>query len=382
MRLTIMRALSCITLALGVMGPGAHAHAQPASGEPIKIGAVISVTGPAAGLGVPERNVLVMTEKVINGKGGVNGRPIQVIIRDDATNPDTALSQANDLIFGQKVVAMLGATITAPTVAIGGVTHKIKLPHLAFSGIGPAIERERKCVFHMPVSQELHARALLAYARSINAKKLGVLHDAGVGNIVLAELRKFLDAYGATIVAAEKFEFGATDITTQAAKVKVAQPDAIIVVTASATPFRDVRRLQMTQPIIAHMASSTYEYVNAMGKTAADNIVFPEFLVAEDPLPHQRDFVELSRKELGTLPKNVDAFVWDSLHVLTQVLAKAGPGADGEKICETIRQTPYAGVFANYNFAADDMNGVQLSSFVYSKLVGGQYTRLPFRATP
>ena len=380
MRLTIIPGLLFImVVGASVLGAAAAARGQTATGEPIKIGAVISVTGPAAGLGVPERNVLVMTEKVINARGGVNGRPIQVIIRDDATNPDTALSQANDLIFGQKVVAILGATITAPTVAIGGVTHKIKLPHLAFSGIGPAVERERKCVFHMPVSQELHARALLAYARSINAKRLGVLHDAGVGNIVLAELRLVLDAYGATIVAAEKFEFGATDITTQAAKVKVAQPEAIIVVTASATPFRDVRRLQMTQPIIAHMASSTYEYVNAMGKSA-DNIVFPEFLVAEDPLPHQRDFVELSRKELGTLPKNVDAFVWDSVHVLTQALAKAGPGADGEKICEAIRQTPYAGVFANYNFAADDMNGIQLSSFVYSKLVGGQYTRLPFRA--
>lgn len=377
----IVRGLLSVALAVSVLSSASAAHAQAASGEPIKIGAVISITGPAAGLGVPERNVLVMTEKVINARGGVNGRPIQVIIRDDATNPDTALSQANDLIFGQKVVALLGATITAPTVAIGGVTHKIKLPHLAFSGIGPAIERERKCVFHMPVSQELHARALLAYARSINARKLGVLHDAGVGNIVLAELRRFLDAYGASIVAAEKFEFGATDITTQAAKVKAAQPDAIIVVTASATPFRDVRRLQMTQPIIAHMASSTYEYVNAMGKTA-DNIVFPEFLVAEDPLPHQRDFVELSRKELGVLPKNVDAFVWDSLHVLTQALAKAGLGADGEKLCEAIRQTPYAGVFASYNFAADDMNGIQLSSFVYSRLVDGKYTRLPFRATP
>jgi 5-methyltetrahydropteroyltriglutamate--homocysteine methyltransferase len=57
MRLTIISALWCITLALGVVGPGARAHAQPASGEPIKIGAVISVTGPAAGLGVPERNV-------------------------------------------------------------------------------------------------------------------------------------------------------------------------------------------------------------------------------------------------------------------------------------------------------------------------------------
>lgn len=378
MGLTIVGRMLSVALAVSVLGSAAAAHGQAASGEPIKIGAVISVTGPAAGLGVPERNVLVMTEKVINARGGVNGRPIQVIVRDDATNPDTGLSQANDLIFGQKVVAVLGATITAPTVAIGGVTHKIKLPHLAFSGIGPVIERERKCVFHMPVSQELHARALLAYARSINARKLGVLHDAGVGNIVLAELRRVLDAYGATIVAAEKFEFGATDITTQAAKVKAAQPDAIFVASVSAAPMRDARRLQMTQPIISHMGSSTYELVSAMG-SGADNVIFPEFVLAEDPLPHQREFVELYRKEYGVLPKNVEAMAFDGLHVLAQALGKVGPEAGGPKICEALRG-PYAGVFAQYNFAADDMNGIGPASFVYSKLVNGKYTRLPFRA--
>jgi branched-chain amino acid transport system substrate-binding protein len=354
------------------------AQAQQATGEPIKIGAVLSVTGPAAGLGVLERDVLVMGEKLLNAKGGVRSRPIQVIIRDDTTNPDTALSQANDLIFGQKVVALLGPTISATTVAVGGVTHRNNIPQFSFAGIGPAVEFERKCVFHMPIGLELRGHALLTYAREIGAKRVGVLHDAGFGNIIQGHMRKVADKYGVELVAIEKFEFGATDTTTQAAKVKAVQPDAVVIITASATPFRDVRRLQMNQPIIADLASSTYEYVNAMGP-AADNIVFPEFVIGEDPLPHQKDFVALYQKEFNRLPKFIEAFTWDALVLLTDALAKVGPDAGGEKICAAVREKPYAGVFATYDFSAPDLNGVTMSSFVFAKLVHGKYTRLPFR---
>ena len=66
------------------------ASAQPASGEPIKIGAVLAITGPGAGLGGPTRSGILLAEKAVNAAGGVRGRPIKVIIEDDASNPDNA----------------------------------------------------------------------------------------------------------------------------------------------------------------------------------------------------------------------------------------------------------------------------------------------------
>ena len=351
--------------------------AAQATGEPIKVGAIVSITGAGAGLGIPERNGIQLAEKTINAKGGVNGRPIKVVIEDDASNPDTALSKANDMIYNQKVVALLGPSLTANTVAIGGLTHNLNMPQLAYTGIGPAVEKQRTCVFHMPPPQRLNAQALLEYAKSINAKKLGVLHDAGYGNVVMTELKAIADDYKVQYVAVEKFEIGATDTTTQAAKVKAAQPDAVMVIATSATPFRNVKQVQITQPIIAAIGSSSYEYVNAMGP-AADNIVIAEFLVGEDPLPHQKDFVELYKKEYNSTPKNFEALSWDSVHVVAQALQKAGVDATGQKLCDAIRG-PYAGVLANYNFAADDLTGIELGSYVFSKLVGGKYTRTEFR---
>src|SRR5215211_8044562 len=85
-----------LVLAAAMLGIG-QPHGQ--TPEPIKIGAVLSVTGAAAGLGVPERNGAVVAEKAINAKGGIKGRPIKLIVEDDTTNPDTAVTKANDLIF-------------------------------------------------------------------------------------------------------------------------------------------------------------------------------------------------------------------------------------------------------------------------------------------
>src|SRR5262245_38817425 len=126
-------------LALSIGAAAIVAHSQPAfgQGEPIKFGAVLAVTGVGAGLGVNERNGLLLAEKIINAKGGFKGRPIRIIIEDDTSNPDTAVTKVNDLIFNQKVITVFGGSLLGPAVAIGGITDRAKIPQLTFSGLGP-----------------------------------------------------------------------------------------------------------------------------------------------------------------------------------------------------------------------------------------------------
>jgi branched-chain amino acid transport system substrate-binding protein len=357
---------------------GAPADAQQAGGEPVKIGVILALTGAGAGLGIPERNGAVLAEKIINSSGGIDGRPIQLIIEDDGSNPDGAISKANNLIYREKVSALIGSSQTASTVAVGGLSDPLKMPQVAMSGLGPAIERDRKYVLHIAPSQALNARAMLEYASSIGAKKLGALYDSGYGTVVYNELRKLSDAYGIAFVATEKFEISATDTTSQAAKIRAAQPDAIVVVGVTGVPIRSLRQLQMKQTIIAANGLASYEAVKSMGD-AADNVVFPEFLVGEDPLPHQAEFVRLFHKEYGRFPKILEALGWDAVHVIRSAFKTAGAGAANEKLCEAIR-SPFKGDMTDYDFSADDLNGIKLSNVVFSKLVGGQFTRLSFQA--
>jgi branched-chain amino acid transport system substrate-binding protein len=347
------------------------------SQQVIKIGAVFSLTGPGAGLGGPERHGALLAEKVINARGGVKGRPIKIIIEDDGSKPDIAKSKAENLIYSEKVVAMIGPSLTASTGAVATITNAVPMVQIACTGLGPPIEQTYKKLFHVLPPQVLNAKALLEYAtKSAKAKRIGVLHDSGYGNVVMTAMKSVAGDYAVEFVGTEKFEVGATDVTTQAAKVKAANPDIILVIATSPVPFRNVKQIGIKQPLLAAVGSSSYEYVKGMGEFA-DDISFAEFLVAEDPLAHQKDFVELYRKEYGTLPKTYEAAGWDAIHVLVKALEKAGPDADTEALAAAIRG-PAQGVLATFDFSKGDMTGIELPSYTYSKLVKGQFTRLPF----
>ncbi|MGH8788423.1 MAG: ABC transporter substrate-binding protein [Cupriavidus necator] len=356
-----------------------HGVAQTApSGEPVRVGALLSTTGGLASVGLPEREGVLLAQNIVNARGGINGRPLEIVLEDDGSSPDSAVAKANALIHTQKVLAIIGPSGIAQTVAIGGITQGQKLPLVAFSGIGPAVERERSCVFHMTPSQELNARAVLSYARDTGAKQVGVLHDSGYGQVIWGAMKDLGREYGVNFVQVEKFEIAATDVTTQAAKIRASNPDAVIVVSTSATPFRNIRQVKIAAPIIAVHGTASYELVKAMGD-AADNVIHPEFLVAEDPLPVQKEFVDAYKKEYGKLPKHFSAAAWDAVMTLSDALKNAGANPTSEKLCAAMRR-PYAGVTTRYDFSAPDMGGMTLAGFTYSKLVKGQFTRLDYKA--
>jgi len=369
----------CVSRALFTTLLLAPLIAAAQSKEPIKLGAVLALTGPGAGLGQSERNGILLAEKSINDKGGVRGRPLKILIEDDGSKADIAKSKAENLIFNDKVLAILGPSLTASTGAVAAMTNAQQMAQLAMTGLGPQIELGYKSLYHMLPPQTLNAKAMLEYtSKALKARRIGVLHDSGYGQLVTNALKEQSAAYGVEYVAIEKFEVGASDVSTQAAKVRAADPDVVFIIATNPIPFRNARQMRITQPIVSAIGSSAYQYVSGMGEFAND-IVFPEFVVGEDPLPHQAEFVAQYKKAYNALPKNYEAAGWDAVHVLARALEKVGPDAGPEAIARAIRE-PYKGVFAAYNFAAPDMTGIELSSYVYSKLVNGKFTRLAFTA--
>ena len=347
--------------------------------EPIKIGSILSLTGPGAGLGQPERSGILLAEKVINDRGGIGGRQIKIMIEDDGSKPDLAKSKAENLIFGEKVLAFIGPSLTASTGAIASITNAEKMAQVTFTGLGPAIEQTYKMLYHVLPPQILNARAMLEYAtKSAKAKKVGVLHDTGYGQAVMAGLQSINGSYGVEFVSVERFEVGASDVSAQAAKVRASQPDLVFVIATSPVPFRNARQMKITQQIVSAIGSASYDYVRGMGEFA-DDIVFPEFMVGENPLPRQAEFVELYRKANNALPKNFETAGWDAANIVAKAIAKAGANASREAIAMAMRE-PYEGALAKYNFGAADMTGIELPSFIYSRLVQGKFTRLPFTA--
>lgn len=376
MSLNIKLWMATTALTLQLAAPTA---AETQMQEPIRVGVLLSTTGGLAGLGIPQRDGVLLAQKLINAGGGVNGRPIEVILEDDATNPDAAMTKVNTLVHSNKVSAIIGPTGIAQTVAIGSVTQPLNIPVLAFTGIGPAVEKSRNCVFHLTPAQELNAKGLLSYAKEIGAERVGVLHDSGYGQVIWSAMSKLGADYGVEFVGVEKFELSATDATAQAAKVKATEPDAVIVLSSLATPFRNLRQVGLTAPIISVHGTATYDIVKAMGD-AADNIIHAEFLIAEDPQPYQTEFVAAYQQEHGVLPKHFEAAGYDALMAIAAAVQKIGDSVEEGALCKELR-APYQGAFALYDFSAEDLGGLKLESFNYSLLTDGEFSRLPFKAS-
>ena len=369
----IQTAFALIVAGGGVLSASVHAQQL---GEPVKIGVILALTGAGAGLGIPERNGAVLAEKIINSSGGIDGRPIQLIIEDDGSNPDGAISKANNLIHREKVSALIGSSHGkhgCDRRSIGSVENAPGRDVGTWTG--DRARPKMRAAYRSVASPERAGDAGICEFDWSQETRSAV--HSGYGTVVYNELRKLSDAYGIAFVATEKFEISATDTTSQAAKICAAQPDAIVVV--GVTGFRSQPAAAANEAtIIAANGLASYEPSRAWGMRQTMSFS-PEFLVGEDPLPHQAEFVRLFHKEYGRFPKILEALGWGAVHVILTAFKKAGVGAANEKLCEAIR-SPFKGDMTDYDFSSDDLNGIKLSNVVFSKLVGGQFTRLSFQA--
>lgn len=357
-----------------------NAAASNVEQENIRIGLIVSLSGSGAGLGVSERQGVELAVEEINADGGVDGRKIELFIEDDESNPEIAGTKAARLINDQKVHVILGSTLTAQSTQIGNHTSRVNVPQLAFTGLGPEIEKTFPYMFHMSPPQSLNAQAMLEYAtKALGASRIGVLHDTGYGTIIMNELDQLKDDYNVEFVQLEKFELEDTDMSPQLLKIQAANPDVVFIMGVSPIPFRNARELGLTQTIVSAIGVSSYAQVKAMG-IGANDVVIPEFVIAEDPLPHQEAFVAAFRDRWNTDPKTFEAQGYDAVYVVAEAVKRLNKDIfTPEDLAKTIKTMTFDGVTAKYDFSAEDMTGITLDDYVYSKIIDGIYTRDPFR---
>src|SRR5918995_5498695 len=134
----------------------AFALATPASAQnTIKIGTVLSVTGPAAFLGEPEEKTIKMYTEKVNAEGGINGRKIELVSYDDGGDANKARTFATRLVEEDKVIAVLGGATTGTTLAMIPVFEEAKIPFISFGGAIEIVEPVRKFVYKTPHTDKM-----------------------------------------------------------------------------------------------------------------------------------------------------------------------------------------------------------------------------------
>ena len=354
--------------------------------EPIKIGAILSLTGTYAGLGEPEKNLIEMEVKKINDAGGINGRPIEVIIEDDATDEAQAVAAASRLIEQENVVAIIGATGTGQTMAMRGDIQRAGIPQVSMAGGTVITNPVDSLVFATPWSNTIVVPFTLEYLKSQGITKIGLITDSGgFGKDGQAVFAAEAPKAGIEIVADETLNPGDTDMTAQLTKIKNSDAEAIVMWTAgkeAAIIAKNAKDLGIDLPIYGSHGIARQEFIDGAGeaaegvKLAAGKVLDPS-LYGEDSeaATVANDFISSYEQAYGEKPGMFPGYAYDALYLVVEAAKRVEGDLTPEALRDEIEATSgWVGIDGTYNMTAEDHNGLTADDLQMYEISGGKFT--------
>jgi branched-chain amino acid transport system substrate-binding protein len=375
------------TSTTGSTGGSSTTTASVPTGEPVVFGAIVSATGPAAPLGEPERNVLQMMEKEINARGGVLGRPLKIVIADDKSDPKEAVTAANRLIEQEKAVAIIGATISASTLAIKEITAKAGIPQMAMAAANDITDKApAEWIWRMPPKDAVAVERALTYvSNTLKVTKIAVLHDENAfGSSGNAEIAKTAGSHGLEIVATESYKTNETDLTAQLTKIRGSNPEAIIVWGTNPGPAlaaKNMNQLGIEVPYIGSHGIANKTFIDLAGD-AAEGVVFPAGkLTVPSSITDAKQkeiteaFISAYQAAFGQAPNTFAGHAFDAVSLLVAAITKTG-GTEATGIQTALNATQgFAGPDGIYNYSPTNHDGLVASDMIMVKIKGGAWVQ-------
>jgi len=352
--------------------------------EPIKIGAIFSVTGPASNLGAPEYKTAQMLVDEINAAGGILGRQVVLILKDSQGDPEKAISFAKQLIEEDKVFAIIGPSTSGETMKIKDICETAQTILISCAAAEVIVNPVAKYVFKTPQKDSQAAEKIFDVMNRLGIKKIGVLADnSGFGNAGKEQLEKLAPAKGITIVIAETYDKAATDLTAVLTKVKAKKVEAVVnwsIVPAQSIIAKNMKQLAMKAPLFQSHGFGNIRYVTEAGE-AAEGIIFPagRLLVADvlpDDHPQKALLTKYKKDYEAKYGEEVSTFgghAYDAILVLKSAIEKA-QSVDKEAVRTAIETTTgLVGTAGIFNFSAEDHNGIDITGFEMLTVKNGAF---------
>jgi branched-chain amino acid transport system substrate-binding protein len=383
---TLVAAMAVVSLS--ACGGGAEDDSGDdgaASAEPYRIGAVLSLSGTFAGLGEPEKNTIEMEVERINDAGGVNGRPIEVVILDDATDAETAVAVTTRLIEQENVIALIGATGTGGTMAMRQEVDRAGIPQVSVAGGSVITQDFHPLVFQTPWSNSLVVPFTFDYVESLGISKVAVIADSGgFGADGVAVIKDMIGDTSLELVAEESFNPGDTDMTGQLTKIKGSGAEATLLWSAgreAATVAKNFAALDMGMPLIGSHGNARVEFIEG-AEGAAEDFVFAagKILVPEaygedsEEYAVATDFIERYTDRFGKAPDTFAGHAYDALYIIVEAIGRLDEEFTAEELRDEIENTSgFVGIGGVFTFSETDHNGLTDDDLVMYRVKGGQW---------
>ncbi len=352
--------------------------------EPIKIGCLFDLSGPAGHIGTPSKYVAEMLADRLNKAGGVNGRQIKLVFGDAESNPGKAAIEAKRLIESEQVVALIGPTRTDSAMAIINFIETSGTPNVGCVGGTPPVNPVRKYVFKSPQKTVTAVEKVYQYLQKTGIKKIAIITATdGFGKEGEQSLKELSGKYGLSIVAEEKFDVTDVDMTVQLTKIKGTDAQTLICWTIGppgSIVAKNVRQLSYTIPLVQCHGLPDPKYIELAGDASEGNIMPSTKLMVAAQLPDSDpqkklllDFINEYEnvRKYGKVNTH-SGYAWDALMLVVNAIKTAG--TDKAKIRDEIEKTKnYVGISGIYNMTPEDHCGLAVDSLVMIKVEGGKF---------
>jgi branched-chain amino acid transport system substrate-binding protein len=374
----------CLLAAAAVLAMLAATPALAQTSE-ITIGVTTSTTGPAAALGIPERNALEFVSKEI---GGV---PLKVIVLDDGGDPANATTNARRFVTESKADIIMGSATTPPTIAVSNVANEAGIPHFGLAPFPVTPERAKWSVV-MPQPVPIMGKVLYEHMKAHNIKTVGYIgYSDSYGDLWFNDLKTQGVPMGISIVDEERFARPDTSVTGQVLKLVAANPDAILVGasgTAAALPQTELRERGYKGLIYQTHGAASMDFIRIAGKAAegvimASGPVMSPETQADSALTKKPGLALNTAYEAKYGPNSRSQFAghsYDAFELLKRVipvaLKTAKPGTP--EFREAIRQAlltekDMAASQGVYNFTEKDRSGLDDRARIILTVKDGKY---------
>lgn len=366
-------------LVLTVLTAGSVIAAQP-----IKIGALFSVSGPAAFLGEPERNTAQMIVDEINKTGGVKGHQLELVVIDTQGDATKAVQGVNKLIKDDKVVAIIGPSTTGDSMAVIPVVEKAGIPLISCAAGIKISEPVKKWVFKTAQNDSLAVARIFEHLKKQKISKIAIVTVSdGFGASGREQLVSHAKEFGIQIISDETYGPKDMDMTAQLTKIRGGEAQAIICWGTNPGPAvvaRNVKQLGIKLPLFMSHGVSSKRFIELAGD-AAEGIILPSgrVIVANqisNKEPQKKALLRYVKDYKNHYKVDGDHFgghAWDAMMLVKEAIERGGdsPAAIRDQLEKT---TNFAGIGGTFSYSPQDHAGLTKDAFVLVKIQKQSWT--------
>ena len=354
--------------------------------DPIKIGAFLTVTGPASFLGDPELKTLQLYIAEINAQGGIKGRPLELIHYDTGGNAKDAVNFVKRLIKNDNVDLIIGGTTSGDTLAVIPDIEKEGIPFISLAGAVDIVEPVKKWVFKTPHTDRMAVAKIFEDLRKRGLTRVALITgDGGFDKSGRAQVLALAPQYGLTLVADEAYGNKDTDMTAPLTKIRATDAQAILNFgfgQAPALVTKNIKQLGITLPLYQSHGVASQTFIDLAG-TAAEGVRLPaSALVVAEQLPDtdpQKPVLLAYKKKYETQYGPVSTFgghAYDGVMMAVAAIQRAG-GTDKAKVRDEIEKTQgFIGTAGVFNMTPEDHMGLNLDAFKMVEIHNGGWKLL------